>query len=138
MDELASKQELIDDRQFLLDHLGENLQEVALALTRQRIKENPTVWKGKETTKVANGRIVRELRSKTRGLLLIYPLSPPPVVPAAKGDSGPGEPTGLAVTGTPIIGLALSFPTSDTATSVEYQVNKVWDVTVQEDAEYDD
>ena len=109
-----------------------------MGLTRKRIRENPAVWKGKETTKVPNGRIVRELRPKTRGLLLIYPLSPPLSAPTRKGEDSSIEPTGLAVDSAPVIGLALSFPTSDTATSVEYQVNKVWEDTVQEDAEYDD
>ena len=142
--QLASKSTLAVDAQFLSDQSGKNLREVAVSLTQKRIKEKPELWRGKEDTKVANGRIVRELRPKSNGLLLIYPLLPPSEVPATKVDgveTKPAESTGLKADdphSTPIIGLALSFPTSDTAACVEYQVNKVWDVTVQEDAEYDD
>ena len=142
--QLAAKSTLAVDAQFLSDQSGKNLRDVAVSLTQKRIKEKPELWKGSEDTKVANGRIVRELRPKCNGLLLIYPLAAPSEVPATKVDgkeTKPAEPTGLNPAdfqNLPIVGLALSFPTSDTAACVEYQVNKVWDMTVQEDAEYDD
>jgi hypothetical protein len=47
-------------------------------------------------------------------------------------------PTGLDPAGAPIIGVALSFPTSDTVIGVEYRVNKVWDAELREDDENDD
>ena len=139
--QLSHKRELADDYEFLTEQKGKKLHEVAVELTRRRVKEDPEMWKSKEDTDVPNGRIIRELRPKSHGLLLIYPLSQPESVVPQKGENSekvPGEPTGLDQDGPPIIGLALSFPTSDTALCVEYQVNKVWDVTVQEDAEYDD
>ena len=143
---LALKPELAKDGQFLSDQaiLGKSLRDVAVALTRQRVQENPESWRSRKDTDVPNGRIVRELRPKSLGLLLIYPLLPPHEVPEVMKDgvvSKPAEPTGLASDdpgSPPVIGLALSFPTSDTAACVEYQVNKVWGATVQEDAEYDD
>lgn len=142
--QLANKPTLVVDAQFLADQSGKDLREVAVGLTQKRIRENPELWRGSEDTKVANGRIVRELRPKSNGLILIYPLATPSEIPATKVDGKEtkiAEPTGLNPAdfkNLPIIGLALSFPTSDTAACVEYQVNKVWDMTVQEDAEYDD
>jgi hypothetical protein len=57
------------------------------------------------------GRAARIVRAKTHGLLLIYPLNP--------DEAGHG--------GTdPIIGVALSFPASQTAETVEYKVNNVF------------
>ena len=39
----------------------------------------------------------------------------------------------------PIIGVALSFPASDTALDgAEYRVNRVWDSEIKEDAAYED
>jgi gamma-glutamylcyclotransferase (GGCT)/AIG2-like uncharacterized protein YtfP len=64
----------------------------------------------------------RSLTEPTHGLLLIYPLQHPD-----------NDPTKGAV-----IGVALSFPTSETAQGIEYRVNKVWESQLQEDASYDD
>ena len=71
---------------------------------------------------VANGRVVRELRPKSNGLLLIYPLDPSKVTDVKL----------------PIIGLALSFPASDTVQGVEYQVNRVWGSALEDDAAFED
>ena len=38
----------------------------------------------------------------------------------------------------PVIGTALSFPASDTVDGVDYRVNRVWDMTMEEDATYED
>ena len=70
-----------------------------------------------------NGEVARQLRPKTHGLLLIYPLIP-------KG--------GLwSDTESPFMGLAFSFPSSHTARSVDYKVNKVWQTTFH-DEDYTD
>lgn len=45
---------------------------------------------------------------------------------------------GVDPNGPPVIGVALSFPTSETVLGVEYRVNRVWDAEIQEDAAYDD
>ena len=137
--DLAAKPALALDAEFLQAHVGRNLREVAVLLTRERVEKDPERWRNKPDTTVPNGRIVRELRPKSDGLLLVYPLRPPSEVPEDKGPPyRPAESTALNPNGPPIIGLALSFPTSETAAAVEYRVNKVWDAIMQEDAEYDD
>ena len=50
----------------------------------------------------------------------------------------PDEETGLDPFGPPVIGLALSFPTSESATRVEYQVTKRWNKTLVDDGDSDD
>jgi hypothetical protein len=75
--------------------------------------------------------VVREVRAKCQGLLLLYPLVAPASVPGA--DGRPEEQTGLDPAGPPVIGVALSFPTSDTVLGVEYRVNRVWGAEMQED-----
>jgi hypothetical protein len=41
--------------------------------------------------------------------------------------------------GSPIIGVALSFPTSETVRGIEYRVTPVyWGMEIAEDAGYDD
>jgi hypothetical protein len=59
-----------------------------------------------------HGRVIRELRPVTRGLLLIYALTPPNPDRVPDGDA-------------PYLGLAVSFPTSHTARSISYEANKV-------------
>lgn len=135
--ELALKRTLMSDHEFLTEHIGSTLREVAVGLTRKRIQEDPQRWRGNPTTDRPNGRIVRELRPKSHGLLLIYPLVQQAVVPADSKSGRAAEPTGMNPKGPPIIGLALSFPTSDTAIGVEYRVNKVWDAKIEDD-EYAD
>lgn len=96
--------------------IGTDAEKVALGLTlRWQQTDPPRLRPPKDgaNTVRANGRVLRLLRQKSHGLLLIYPLLPPEMV-------------GADTSGPPIIGLALSFPTSDTAESVEYVVNRVW------------
>lgn len=63
-----------------------------------------------------SGPFIRRARGPERGLLLIYPL-----------DSRNVLLDGKKFTDTPIIGMAMSFPTSSNKTTVEYQVNtKYW------------
>lgn len=126
------------DVEFLQSHIGKDLREVGVLLTRKRIEQDPERWRGSPDTDRPNGRIVRELRPKSRGLLLIYPLRQPEIVPEDKELSRPAEPTGLDPNGPPIIGLAFSFPTSETAVRVEYRVNRVWDAMLEDDDAYGD
>jgi hypothetical protein len=74
-----------------------------------------------------NGEVARNLRPKTHGLLLIYPL-----VPLVKGDIEHWKDR------PPFMGLAFSFPSSDTARSVEYRVNRVWQTMFRDDEDYED
>jgi hypothetical protein len=87
---------------------------VAIELTRAwQNSQPPRLRKPKDGADVsrANGRILRMMRRKRNGLLLIYPIAHPKPGPESFE---------------PIIGLALSFPTSDSAESIEYIVNRVW------------
>lgn len=65
-----------------------------------------------------NGEVARQLRPRTQGLLLIYPVLP-------KGRNWSES--------EPFMGLAFSFPSSHTAHAVDYKVNKVWQATFQDD-----
>lgn len=66
-----------------------------------------------------NGETARNLRPKTNGLLLIYPVVP------TDSRWPANEP--------PFMGLAFSFPSSDTARAVDYRVNKVWQDTFHDE-----
>jgi hypothetical protein len=135
---IEEKLEFSRDLGWLEEQIGRDADDVALELTlRWQQTEPPRIKKPlKGETKRANGRVLRALRRRSDGLLLIYPVLPPPKVPAKDGRAA--EMTGLDPAGDPIIGVALSFPTSDTVLGVEYRVNKVWDATMREDEEYDD
>lgn len=58
-----------------------------------------------------SGQAIRIARPKTRGLLIVYPLD----------GSGGGVTLNL-----PVMGIAMSFPRSDTAKEIEYTVNNVF------------
>ena len=90
--------------------------ELALRETTRRYEAGDI--RGKAPTE-PNGRVVREVRPPSRGLLIIYPLDP--------------EVLGEGAGGTPIMGFAISFPRSEHAREVEYRVNKV-----HLDREYDE
>jgi hypothetical protein len=68
-----------------------------------------------------DGGVARQLRPKTHGLLLVYLIEP------KDRSAWPRN--------APFVGLAFCFPTSETATSVEYRVNKVWDAMGGEENE---
>ncbi len=137
-DAVAGKRELVGDITWLQEQIGRNALEVALELTRRwQQTEPPKIRKPAEgETKRANGRVLRVLRRPENGLLLIYPLLPPTKVVPEKPI--PEEPTGLKPDGPPIVGVALSFPTSATTLGVEYRVNRVWSAEMEEDAGYED
>lgn len=59
-----------------------------------------------------SGMAIREVRDQGRGLLLLYPLDP---------ENGVTDGIGI-----PVMAMALSFPTSLTATAIDYVVNNVF------------
>lgn len=65
-----------------------------------------------------SGKFIRSIRSKDRALLLLYPLD--------GFEAGTGT--------SPVMGLAISFPASDTARPIAYTVNNVF----REIGDYDD
>jgi hypothetical protein len=143
--QLVSKPALMRDRDFLLDQSTsappKNLREIALTLTQRRSATDSEFTEKKAKTDIPNGHIVRELRPKTHGLLLIYPLEQPEKIELRNREGtllAPVEETSLDPAGDPIIGLVLSFPESETAARVEYQVNKKWNIALQEDPSDDD
>lgn len=83
----------------------------ALARTRLLWEKNPRVNKPVEPPTVPSGQGIRYARPKERGLLLIYPLDP------ATADME---------LDTPIFGLAISFPESDTAEPISYTVTNLF------------
>jgi hypothetical protein len=130
---LSEKSTLPSELEGIQPDASKTLRDVALQITRTRIAAGKL--NGDVTKNVPNGRIVREVRPKSHGLLLIYPLLPPSIVPSS--DRRPEEPTGLDPDGPPIIGVALSFPTSDTVLGVEYRVNRIWEAEMEEDNQFD-
>lgn len=132
--------ELLTEKAFLAEEVSRypsedgTLFDLALWITRGRIAAGKL--KGAVDTKVPNGRVVRELRLKRNALMLIYPVAPPLSIPAV--DDRPEEATGLGLETPPVFGLALSFPTSDSTSGVEYQVNDVWGDESFEDELYEE
>jgi hypothetical protein len=140
-DAVADKPDLANDREWLAGLVGGDAEKVALSLTKRWQESAPgrpaklrSPEKG-ETTR-PYGRVLRVLRPRSRGLLLIYPLVPPEE--AGVGENAPVRKTGLDRNGDPVVGVALSFPASETVLGVEYRVNRVWDDMIQDDAAYDD
>jgi hypothetical protein len=95
-----------------IDFLSDAKQ-AALELTRQRW--DPKRTRSGRMPEVASGLVLRELRPKESGLLLIYPLDP-----------APAHVTGGPVITDPIIGYAISFPGDSRAGAIEYVVNNVY------------
>jgi len=95
-----------DEEQCLRDSMGITLDKVAIAVSKLRAGKE-----GRTAAESPHGRVIRELRPITHGLILIYALRPADVALV------PDEP--------PYLGLALSFPTSHTARSISYEANKV-------------
>ena len=137
-EEVATKPILAADLDWLATQVDRDSAAVALDLTLRWQQTTPPKIKPPAigSTKRPNGRVLRVLRPCGHGLLLIYPLEPPTTLQATETE--PAAPTGLDPAGPPVIGVALSFPTSDTVLGIEYRVNRVWDSEVQEDAAYDD
>ena len=79
--------------------------------TERLWRESTRKNKSEEPPTELAGRAIRIVRQKTRGLLIIYPLD--------------GTKAGLA-SDPPVMGIALSFPKSNTAREIEYRVNNVF------------
>jgi hypothetical protein len=84
---------------------------VALELTVDAWVKSKRSDKPKTPPDLPSGRFVRQARPKSRGLLIVYPLDP-------RSAAIDGE--------TSLIGIAISFPASDTAKSITYTVNNVF------------
>lgn len=92
--------------------LSTDEQQAALELTIQNWKTSRRQPKTNEPPKRAGGREIRQTRKKSRALLLVYPLDP--------------EPAGLPASTPAVIGVAISFPNSETAREITYTVNNVF------------
>lgn len=101
---------------------GITLAQAAAELTALR---KPGDTADTHSRRIINGLAARQVRPITRGLLLIYP-----VVPTDRGKRWPSDP--------PFMGLVLSFPSSHTARSVDYKVNRIWQTTFPDDAHDED
>jgi hypothetical protein len=99
------KSRLLSPLDEMLD-LSEATQQEVLELTRERRRE---AGKSESKSNTSDGKIVREKRPPSRGLLLLYPLDPE----AIKSQ-------------TPVVGFVISFPGSINAATVEYRVNPVY------------
>jgi len=84
----------------------------ALQLAIERWQNDSRPSKPKDPPAPPGGKEIRQCRPKTRGMLLLYPLDP--------------QHASLSAGSTPIVGMAISFPKSDTATEVTYTVNNVF------------
>lgn len=90
--QLVAKPSLAPDRDYLLDQAtrtpSSDLRSVAMTLTRKRVFSDPKSTDRKSEPDVPNGHVVRGLRPKTHGLLLIYPLQQPLEVPEVTSKDG--------------------------------------------------
>jgi hypothetical protein len=143
-DAVCWKSDLEDDYEWLEEQIGQmrKADAVALDLTRRWLEAGKLRKPKSGNYERPNGRVLRVLRPRERGLLLIYPLQPPVEITELKDTNDrkgrAHELTGLVKDGTPIIGVALSFPSSSTALGCEYRVNRVWKAEMEEDDRYDD
>lgn len=135
---VRNKPDLQDDYEWLEGQAtkGRMADAVALDLTKRWLEDGKLRKPKSGTYERPNGRVLRVLRPRERGLLLIYPLQPPEEIREREGR--PQELTGLSKEGNPIIGVALSFPSSESALGCEYRVNRVWKTEMEDDESYDD
>jgi hypothetical protein len=92
--------------------LTDDERSAAMQLTVEDWQNDKRLTKATEAPVSPNGRAIRQVRPKERGMLIIYPLDP--------------ERAGYPRNTTPVIGIALSFPKSDTAREITYTVNNVF------------
>jgi len=101
----------LDKYHALIDsHVGKTLGELAFQLTLSRPRKP-----GKDKPVRANGSDCRLVRSENEALLIIYPFLPTNGVKPYLGDK------------TPVVGLAISFSSSDNVETVEYVGNKIFE-----------
>jgi Z1 domain len=99
------KSRLLNPPDEMLD-LPLSLQEEIIHITEQRKRE---AGKPEGKSRTPDGKVIREKRNSRNGLLLLYPLDPKAINAEI-----------------PIIGFGISFPSSNSARSVEYKVNNVY------------
>jgi Z1 domain len=99
------KSRLLNPPDEMLD-FSSSIQEEIINTTKERRKE---AGKPESKSKTPDGKVIREKRNPRNGLLLLYPLDPK----AIKAEI-------------PIIGFGISFPSSNSAKSVEYKVNNIY------------
>lgn len=109
---------MTEERRIIREHTNKPLVDLALALTRWRA-EKIEVDSGAKVTEISN-RVVRELRPDSQGLLLLYPLDPGGRAGIINIDPK------LVEKNVPIMGFAVSFPVSERARPIEYQVNEIY------------
>ncbi len=88
----------------------------ALELTRKdwKLKKERGLGRiAKEEPVSPSGPAIRRIRSRTKGLLMIYPLDP-----TGKTEAG--------ANGMPVVGFAISFPQNFDEVKVEYVVNRIY------------
>jgi len=100
-----------EDLEILRKGVGQDLIDIALKVTLSRHARGEIRSVSGNVPKVPNGSVVRDMRRRTEGLLIIYP---------TMGGVAP-EPK------TPMIGFASSFPRDDFSVPVEYLVNQVYE-----------
>ena len=111
-DEAYRIRRLVSPRDEAVDLTGAQYDQ-ALRETQIAWKINPGRSKRTEPPELPSGPMIRQQRDARRGLLLIYPLDPSAI---GQADSPP------------IIGIALSFPDSPSAATIEYIVTRTyWD-----------
>ncbi|MDC5696314.1 Z1 domain-containing protein [Intrasporangium calvum] len=100
-------------------------------LLRQTVRawnESTRKNKSESAPSVPGGLFERLSRPADKGLLILYPLDPDPARVRLTGDGD--HPSAIVdpreVLETPLVGFAISFPASDRAQPISYQVNKVF------------
>ena len=107
-----------EDEAVLRAYVGQKLDKVALALTRDRARRA-----NKPEPTEPRGMVIRQLRSATRGLLLLYALTP--------------KDPRISIGESPYLGLVFSFPSSHSARRLSYKANPVL-IQQLRDGEYDE
>jgi hypothetical protein len=91
--------------------LSEEEYKEALAVTEKSWELDTRKNKSKNPPKTPSGKGIREARPKTKALMILYPLD--------------GMREGLTES-LPVMGMAISFPSSDTAGEISYTANNVY------------
>jgi hypothetical protein len=119
---------LSPDHEFI--DMSDNELDEALAETRRLAEAGAVEAIDPTKIEIPSGRVVRQMRSPSRGLLLIYLLDP------KVKDLEPGQEQPVTE---PLVGFAVSFPRSANHASVTYAVNEIWSLLAYDDlAENDD
>lgn len=99
------KSRLLNPPDEMLD-FSLSVQEEIINITKERRQK---AGKPENKSKTPDGKVIREKRNPRNGLLLLYPLDPKAINSEI-----------------PVIGFGISFPSSNSAKSVEYKVNNVY------------